>query len=61
MDKFIVIIGLFCAFGIVIMLGIEDMSNIVKLPIVALLMLIVGYCLRIRQPKETKSEKDAGK
>lgn len=49
--------GLFCSFGIVILLGVEDMSNTVKLPIVALFMLIILYCLRRRQPEETKSEK----
>jgi hypothetical protein len=60
MDKIIMIVGLFCAFGIVILLGIKDMSDYVKLPIVALLMLIVGYCLRKKQPTETTSKKDTG-
>jgi hypothetical protein len=57
MDNIIKIGGLFCAFGIVILLGIE-MRNIVKLPILALLMLFVGYCLIKKQPIETKSGKD---
>jgi hypothetical protein len=61
MDKIIMIVGLFSAFGIVILLGIKDMSDYVKLPIVALLMFIVGYCLRKKQPTERKSEKDTGK
>ena len=61
MDKIIAIIGVLCSFGIVTLLSIEDMSNNVKLPIVALFMLIAGYSLTRIQPKETKSGKDTGK
>jgi len=61
MEKIIAIIGLFCAFGIVILLSIEDMSNNVKLPIVALLVLIAGYCLTRIESQETKSGNDTGK
>ena len=61
MDKIIVIIGVFCAIGIVILLSIEDMSGNVKLPIVVPLVLIAGYGLTRIQPKETKSGKDTGK
>jgi hypothetical protein len=56
MDKAIIIIGLLCSLGIVILLGIESMSNFVKLPIVALMMVITAYCLA-RKSKETKSKK----
>ena len=54
-------IGVFCAVGIIILLSIEDMSGNVKLPIVALLVLIAAYSLTRIQPKETKSGKDTGK
>jgi hypothetical protein len=61
MQTIIAGIGVFCAFGIVILLSIEDMSGNVKLPIVALLVLIAGYSLTKIQSKETKSGKDKGK
>jgi hypothetical protein len=61
MDKIIAIIGVASALGIVILLSIEDMSGNVKLPIVALLVLIAGYSLTKTQSKETKSGKDTGK
>jgi hypothetical protein len=60
MDIIITIIGLFCAFGTVILLSIKDISDNVKLPIIALFMLIMGYCL-IKKTKESKSGKDTGK
>jgi hypothetical protein len=59
MQKIITGMVLFCGFGIVILLGIEDINNNVKLPIVILFLLIAGYWLR-RIPKETKSGKDTG-
>ena len=52
MHSFIKILGLVCAFGLVLFLGIEDLLDIeelnraVKLPIVALLMLVILYCLK---------------
>jgi len=59
MQKIITGMVVFCGFGIVILLGIENISNNVKLPIVLLFLLIAGYWLR-RIPKETKSGKSAG-
>jgi hypothetical protein len=45
MDKMIAMIGVLCAFGIVTLLSMEDISNNVKLPIFVLFMLIAGYSL----------------
>jgi hypothetical protein len=60
MDKIIAAICVFCAFGIVTLLSIENMNIEVKLPIVVLLVLIAGYSLTRIEPKETESGKDAG-
>ena len=63
MHIFIKILGLVCAFGLVLFLGIEDLLDIeelnraVKLPIVAVLMLVILYCLK-RESRETRSEKN---
>ncbi len=63
MRIFIKILGLVCAFGLVIFLGIEDLLDIeeldkaIKLPFVALLMLVILYCLK-KESRETRSEKN---
>jgi hypothetical protein len=59
MQKMITGMVVFYGFGIVILLGIEDISMNVKLAIVILFILIAGYRL-IRTPEETKSGKGSG-
>jgi len=62
MDKIIMIVGLFSAFGIVILLGFfPDMSSNDKLPIIAILMLIAIIILSRIKSEDTKSGKDTGK
>ena len=50
------VVGLACAFGLVMFLGIEGLSKTVKLPIVALHMLIILFCLK-KESSETRSKK----
>ena len=63
MHMFIKILGLVCAFGLVLFLGIEDLLDIeeldkaIKLPIVALLMLVILYCLKM-ESRKTRSGKN---
>ena len=53
MHSFIKILGLVCAFGLVLFLGIEDLLDIeeldkaIKLPIVAVLMLVTDRFVSI--------------
>jgi hypothetical protein len=62
MDKIIMIVGLFSAFGIVILLGFfPDMSSKDKLPIITILMLIAIIVLSRIKSEDTKSGKDTGK
>ncbi|OQA42051.1 MAG: hypothetical protein BWY49_00146 [Candidatus Omnitrophica bacterium ADurb.Bin314] len=63
MHSFIKILGLVCAFGLVLFLGIEDLLDIeeldkaIKLPIVAVLMLVILYCLK-KESRKTRSGKN---
>ena len=63
MHSFIKILGLVCAFGLVLFLGIEDLLDIeeldktIKLPIVAVLMLVILYCLK-KESRKTRSWKN---
>ena len=54
-------IAVFGAVGTIIFLSFIDMNGGVKAALVALMVFIAVYSLARIQPKETTSEKDAGK
>ncbi len=56
MDKIIATIGVLSSFGIVTTISIQSIEKEEKLPIVLLLTLIAGYCLRRMGSKEDKQK-----
>jgi hypothetical protein len=61
MQVIIADIAVFCAVGLIIFLSYVNMSGAVKIPLVALLVLVAVYSMARIQPKETASKKDIGK